>query len=599
MEANTYYDQNGRLQVNPPLEQSLVELASWRMSGRMDYTLEPVGKKPIAEDSIVAKNVLAHYIQIEKMHKKFKKMRTEAAIYWTTVYFTWVIANTKKRFEIKEETEVESKNILRSTDYDEIKEYCYEFTGKVVPLREFRLDENSLESNEIQDADKCVMKETMSLDKFKLNFDEEVFNGVDDIESGMMDWDPAYWSTKHSPDKEVVLHYYFNKVTQDYWIIANECKVIFAGKMTNKNWELPFTHKQHYTDHKNFYGYGICHKVRYLKAYKAEMLQDILDQSKMWWFGVIAWNSEELNGSYIHNPAEINIMRFSWDVQNIKTYDFNPDINKYYNILALLDDMVIQDTWENLKGTYTAVANQLGTVEIIENSRMTRLATVDENDDHFLCDTLTHILENITQYASVMQTKTTTNEEWVKEIEYPMITVKNAKVIQDKEWTRIIKDMWEEWYFEFRQEMIKWRYNVKVITNSNMNTQKALEKNSVTQYINNFVMLANLQPEIIQQEDITGILELLKMIYWYDDKFMIETTRDQYKREALEMIQEIQQSLGLTNNNIPNEQLPGQDPNLLQNPTPAPMQTERIDWWELAVESEMPDPRWATRWALI
>jgi len=79
----------------------------------------------------------------------------------------------------------------------------------------------------------------------------------------------------------VIIHKYFNKVTKDFWIIANRRKVLFAGKMISKNGELPFASKQHYTNHKCFYGYGICHKVRYLKAYKAELLQDLLDQSRM------------------------------------------------------------------------------------------------------------------------------------------------------------------------------------------------------------------------------------------------------------------------------------------------------------------------------
>jgi hypothetical protein len=80
---------------------------------------------------------------------------------------------------------------------------------------------------------------------------------------------------------EVILYEYFNVVTKDYWIIANESIVIYIGKMLNKSGKLPFGVGQHYTNTKSFYGRGICHKVRYLKAYKAEMLQDMLDQSRM------------------------------------------------------------------------------------------------------------------------------------------------------------------------------------------------------------------------------------------------------------------------------------------------------------------------------
>ena len=163
--------------------------------------------------------------------------------------------------------------------------------------------------------------------------------------------------------------------------------------------------KQHYTNYKSFYWRWIPAKVRYLKTYKAEMLQDLLAQSKMWWPNIIAWNNNTLSSEYLNNPGEVGIRQFSWDIQNIRTFQYSPDIQKYASILTLLDELVVQDTWENLKATYQAVAPQLRTVEIIENARATRLASVDENDDLFLTQILTCSLDNITQYAPKLQTK--------------------------------------------------------------------------------------------------------------------------------------------------------------------------------------------------
>jgi len=66
------------LQVNPELEQALVELAVGRMSGRLNYNLEAIGKKPTVTDVLVAKNVLAHYMRAEQMHQKIKEFRYTA-----------------------------------------------------------------------------------------------------------------------------------------------------------------------------------------------------------------------------------------------------------------------------------------------------------------------------------------------------------------------------------------------------------------------------------------------------------------------------------------------------------------------------------------
>jgi len=77
IEANTYYDDQGKLVVNPPLEQDLIELATGRMSGRMSYNLENIGNKPNVQDSMVAKASLAHYVNVESTHGEIKTSRRE------------------------------------------------------------------------------------------------------------------------------------------------------------------------------------------------------------------------------------------------------------------------------------------------------------------------------------------------------------------------------------------------------------------------------------------------------------------------------------------------------------------------------------------
>lgn len=605
LEANTYYDEQGRLIVNPPLEQSLVELGTGRMAGKLTYNLESVGKKDIAQDTIVAKATLAHYINVEETHEKISQARNLAAWYWTAVYFTGVITHCNNMYKLKDETDVDTKNILRSQDYDEYKEYTYEFTGKNVPLREFWIDENAIQQPNLQEAEKCIMKETMSLEKFKLEYwHDDIFRGVDEIDEWESDVDPAYWEDKNTIEEEVIIHKYFNKTTKDFWIIANRRKVLFAGKMFNKNWELPFVSKQHYTNYKSFYWIGICHKVRYLKAYKAELLQDLLDQSKQWGMNIIAGNNEKTDDQWFNSPSEINIMRFSGDVGNIKPFSYEPNIAKYQTILDVIDSMVIQDTGENLKGTYTPVANQLGTVEIIENSRMTRLATVDANDDRFIGKILTHSLDNITQFAYQMQTKTVkADDDDIETVEYPTIKVNNAKV-EEEDWkVTIIHDHWEDWYFEFREWMITWRHLVKVVTNSNTNTQKTLAKNSITQFVSNYVQLVQMNPELLKKEDTEWILQLMKRLYWYDDQFDVDTLRDKNKKENTRLLQQIQESLGLSDNLWNNDQQ-NQETNSGQitippQPKETMAQNQMSQAGTLQGGRGVPNSQWTNRWTLI
>jgi hypothetical protein len=562
MEANTYYDENWVLQVNPPMEQSLVELAMGRMAGKMNYTLEAIGNKPIAEDLVVAKHTLAHYIRSERMHEEIKRGRYTGWVYWTTVRYTGVIAETEMFYDPKE---WDWQEAIRTTEYVERKETSYKFTGCNVPLRAFRLSWDWLNSPDIQKASKAVRKESMSIEKFKIKFGDDIFKNTSQVNPSV-DESPDYGEQKPISVDEVQVFYYYDQTTKDFWIVANETEVIFVGKYTNKTWWLPFRSKQHYTDYKSFYGKGICSKVRYLKAYKAEMLQDLLAQSKMWWPNIIAWNNNTLSSEYLNNPWEVGIRQFSGDIQNIRTFQYSPDIQKYASILSIIDELVVQDTGENLKATYQALAPQLGTVEIIENARATRLANVDENDDLFLGQILTCSLDNVTQYAPKLQTKTETHKDGSQTVEYPMIHVKDFRAEENEDWTvTLIEDMGEQWYFEFREEMIKGRYLVKVVTNSNVNTQKTLEKNSLTQMINNLSTIAQFAPDLIQQEDMKGILSVMKQLNGFDEKYDVDTTRDKLKREAEDLLNKIQWSLWLTQFN---------DPNAPQTPQTA------VPWWD-------------------
>lgn len=590
MEANTYYDENGVLQVNPPMEQSLVELAMGRMAGKLNYNLETIGKKPIAEDLVVAKHTLAHYIRSEQFHQKMKTWRYTGAVYWTTVRYTWVIAKTELFYDPKE-TE-EWTWAIRAKEYEERKETTYEFTWCNIPLRAFRLSWDGLNSPDIQKASKAVRKESMSVEKFKLKFGDNMFRNVDNVKDSM-DENPDYGEQKPISAEEVQVYYYYNQDNKDFWIIANETDLIFSGKYTSKTGWLPFRSKQHYTDYKSFYWRWIPAKVRYLKAYKAEMLQDLLAQSKMWWPNIIAWNNNTLSSEYLNNPGEVGIRQFSWDIQNIRTFQYSPDIQKYASILTLLDELVVQDTWENLKSTYQAVAPQLGTVEIIENARATRLASVDENDDLFLTQILTCSLDNITQYAPKLQTKTITDKDGTQTVEYPMIHVKDMRAEENDDWTvTLIEDMGEQGYFEFREEMIKGRYLVKVVTNSNVNTQKTLEKNSITQHVNNLQTIASFAPWLIQEEDIKGLLSIMKQLNGFDEKYDVDTSRDKLKREAEELLLQIQTSLWLTQLNDPNATQPTQTSIPGWDPT-APGWANEIVQGTLGWAGETPD-MWAT-----
>lgn len=129
MEANTFYDENGTLQVNVPLEQDLVETACGRFSGKLNFKLEPIGHQGIVEDQQASKHILSHYIRSERMHKEVSTRRWDKAVYGTSIYFCGIVADTNKTYRIKEDAEIEVADQLRNNDnYEEHIEETYSFT---------------------------------------------------------------------------------------------------------------------------------------------------------------------------------------------------------------------------------------------------------------------------------------------------------------------------------------------------------------------------------------------------------------------------------------------------------------------------------------
>ena len=240
MEANTFYDDNGTLQVNVPMEQDLVETACGRFSGKLNFKLEPVGHQAVVEDQQASKHILSHYIRAERMHKQVSTWRRDKAVYGTAIYFCGIVADTNKTYKIKEDAEIDCADQLWNNDnYEEYVEETYSFTGYNLPLRSFWIDDRAINRKDINgkhhEAEDAIMKETMSLNRFKDRFGENKFFINTDEVSESADPNPAYGEQTLALNEEVIIYHYFNKVTKDYYIVANDSVVIYIGKMLNKS----------------------------------------------------------------------------------------------------------------------------------------------------------------------------------------------------------------------------------------------------------------------------------------------------------------------------------------------------------------------------
>jgi hypothetical protein len=99
--------------------------------------------------------------------------------------------------------------------------------------------------------------------------------------------------------------------------------------------------------------------------------------------------------------------------------------------LNVLDDLVVQDTGENVRSTIDMQTDKVGIVEMMEENKAIRHKSVDENWNIFLDRALSMMLSNIAQFVPALMSKTTTYGEGdnaVTKVEYPYIRIKDAVV---------------------------------------------------------------------------------------------------------------------------------------------------------------------------
>jgi len=90
----------------------------------------------------------------------------------------------------------------------------------------------------------------------------------------------------------------------------------------------------------------------------------------------------------------------------------------------MLDDLVVQDTGDNVRAPIDAMSDKVGIVEIMEANKAVRQSAVDENYNIGLDNVLTMMLSRIKQFAPALLSEKIKDEKGnvIKTI-FPRITI--------------------------------------------------------------------------------------------------------------------------------------------------------------------------------
>lgn len=562
--AISYYDNQWYLQVNVPLEQNLWEIYMWRTNWKIVYDIIPDWQADIEQlqPAKYALNFFLDWNDKNNFWKENKNFRNNKWLYWTWVRYTWIRSYSDYRFQVKEDKEIQSwTDILNKNNFEKVTNETWFFFPKSIHPKDFYIDDWAYWQTDIQNANDVIMKEKISFMEFKMRYwDNKAFINVDKVISGT-DQEPKNRNDTSIKQDEIILYHFFDRITKTYLIVSDESTIVYMGLYLYNDWKLPFVTVQHYTNTNCIRWRSVPWKIGYLKAYKSEILQDILVWAEMWsWVHLLTWNDDEIWQDWQVWWRWVNIWRTNWWAERVQQVNVQPNLPYFTNVLAILDDLVVQDTWDNPRAPIDAQSDKVGIVEIMEANKAVRQSAVDENYNIWLDEALTMTLARIKQFAPSLLSEKILDSEWnVMKTIFPKIRI-DWYIVKKEDWKQVIEENIGKFgYFDLKPDVVQWVW-VKVVTSSTNSMLPILERQRVTEYINNITQvaqLAQLDPTIAQKmQETIKFDELMNWIwdaYWYDTKLKANTEKDKIAEKNKKKIQELKEKLTLTNNPIPNE----------------------------------------------
>lgn len=532
-------------------EHNVMEMSAGREWTNLNYTLRPTWE-PDQNEILVAKMLLDYAIYSGWFHEEWRRGLGERRRYWTCCFYTGIREKTARSYKPSEESDW-----LYDVKYDEIVEIQNIFTPQWIPLRNVWVDDKAIHAR-LADATDCIIQETLTYEEVMKRWGTNPnFKNLSILKSQRVaNFNQPYpmesvENGTNDENKPIIIHRYYNRDTGDMAIIANYNTVIYRWKMIGISWQLPIAMAQYFPDATSLYGFWIPEKIQPMVVYKEEIVQNLLDNSRMSGSPLLlVGNRSNVDGTESIRTNRINTISMTGGVNDMQLTQVASNVGNYQAVLQFIDNQITMDTWENLRSTYEPSAAQLWTVEIIENNRNTRLGSLEDGKNNLLTDCLNAAMDNIVQFGWKLINITTKIYEdgKLKETrkDMPKIVVPDRKIKQKGNKIEIEEeDMWEYGYFEFKKDMIKQRFRVVVQTVSNNGVWKMVDKNNLTQYVQNKVALRQLNPQLATPEEIKNIWKLMDLYRDYNFNTFPESKKDKQRQKIAQMKEQIMQMAGM------------------------------------------------------
>lgn len=593
-QAESFYDNDGVLNVNVPLEKTLEEIYCGRTEGKVNFDIMPDGQADVEElqPTKYAMNFFLDGNEKDNFWKENKSFRGMKSNYWEWISFTGVRSYKDIRYKVKKDAEMNGEgDIFDENNFDEYIHETWFFFPQNIHPRDFYIDDAAYWQNDVQYAQDCIRKEKISPAEFELRYKgvkpfdqkevEAILSG-----SGWVDLAPKNENDRSINQDELIIYHYYHRLTKRYILNVNETHNIFVGRYLYDDGKLPFECAQHYTRTDRFWGEGIPERVAWNKAYQSEIWQDILSGAQMnSGMNIVTWNDDQIGQWWNVGGRWINIWRSVGGVDNVKPVTTTIDLWYFVSVLDKLDQQSAIDSGINPREQFDPGSDKVGIVEIMEANKSVRNRSVDENYNIYLDAALTQMLSRIKQFAPSLLSEKIMSEDGKKVIKYifPKITIKDYEVKNEKGKQVIEEAIGKYGYFDLKPWVIQWIW-VKVVTPSTNSVLPILERQKVTEYLTNLQNLANtaaIDPTGEMLKKLASSVNFDEVLWWLNDAFGYDpnslkanSEKDKLRIEILKKKEALIQALSLNTPTDANMALPPGE-------NPSPVSSLQATGWEM------------------
>lgn len=593
----SFYDNDGMLQVNIPLEKTLGEIYMGRTNGKAVFDIVPDEQTDINElqPTKYAMSFYLDWVGKDNFWKENKQMRENKWKKGSGIFFTGPRNYKDLRYQVKEDAEIQSNtDLLEAKNFNEIINETWFFFPKSIHPKDFFIDDNAYGQPDVQYAEDCIYKEKITATEYNSRYGKnKAFKNAENV---------TYWQDINPKNKDdqaidvrhVVLYHYFHRVTKKYLIMANETTIIYNGLYLYNDGKLPFVNVQHYSNSDRFWGESIPERIQYLKIYKSELWQDILQGAAMNnSIHLITGNEDEVGQDWTLGGRQLNIWRTTSGAESVQPVNTSINLGYFTAVLDLIDKQVVSDSGINPLAQTEASAPTLGQEELVEANRSVRNSSVDENYNIGLDDALTMMLDRIKQFAPALLSEKIKGEDGkVLKTIFPKIRIKDH-IVEKKNGEMVFTESLGKYgYFDLKPGVVQ-GLGVRITTASTNSILPILERQKVAEFVNNMMTvanIANLDPTGGQMKILFESMKTPELLKWMSDAYGYDinslksnTEKDKISEENLKKLADLTNLLSVnphTNEGNPTESMaqPNQDPSAGVN-MPGSGQPDQAEQW--------------------